>query len=215
MKTFKDYILSFPSSQYLTEAGKPKLVGYEFRRSQDIRFMARDEKVIEAKLSGEEKASVPELTKGGRVCWIQGEDGKSRPYSMATAMEILGVPERKLETLLKPYMDKIDKDAHNMEGVIKEYTWRSKRDDPEDPSYEDMSSISKDPVKVYKYALYDMKRTNVKEENAIFTKIGDCYVSLVMSDKPKDVSLINAIGTLKWNNLPCIDFKKMKAIAKV
>lgn len=217
MKSFKDYILSSSSCQSLAEAKRPQLVGYEWRTKQGIRFSAREKGMVEAKVSDWDNALVSEISKKKivHIYWIQGEDGKARPYGKISALKMLGMYEPQLKQSIKPYVDKINLDRYNMEAYLKEYIRRASSDHPDDPKVE-MSAVSQNPSKVYAYARHCIAKGNGRmSENAVFTKIGKCYVCFIVGLNPKtDPSRVNAIGTLQDEGYSIMDWKEMKAIGK-
>jgi hypothetical protein len=218
MKSFKDYILSSPSCQSLAEAKRPQLVGYEWRTKQGIRFSAREEGMVEAKVSDWDNALVSEISKKKivHIYWIQGEDGKARPHGKISAMKALGMYEPQLKQSIKPYVDKINLDRYNMEAYLKEYSKRAMSSSP-DSSSEGMSAVSQDAAKVYNYARHCIAKGNGRmSENTVFTRIGKCYVCFIVGINPKtDPSKTNAVGTLQDEGYPVIEWKEMKAIAKI
>lgn len=217
MKSFKDYILSSSSCQSLAEVKRPQLVGYEWKTKQGIRFSAREEGMVEAKVSDWDNALISELSKKKivHIYWIQGEDGKARPYGKISALKTLGMYEPQLKKSIKPYVDKINLDRYNMEAYLDEYTKRAKSSTP-DSSSEGMSAVSQNASKVYSFARHCISRDNGRmSENAVFTRIDKCYVCFIVGMNAKtDPSRVNAVGTLQDKGYPIIDWKEMKNLAK-
>ena len=173
--------------------------------------------MVEARVSDWDNAVVSELSKKKivHIYWIEGEDGKSRPYGKISAMKILGLYEPQLKKSIKPYVDKINLDKYNMDAYLKDYIRRATSNRPDDSSIE-MSAVSQNPSKVYAYARHCISRGNGKmSENAVFTKIENCYVCFIVGMNSKiDPSRTNAISTLEEKGYSIMDWKEMKAIGK-
>lgn len=211
------------------EASAPRLVGYEWRTTDGVRYSAREEGMVDGKVSDWSRSETSEISKKKivHIYWIEGEDGKVKPYGKHSALKALGLwYERELERKIKPFVDKIQHDQIAIRSQFAEwksnieYMKKSGRpdcssEDPRDKFNYHLTKLSAKPSRVWRFAAHVAQRESVKvSEACVFFKLDGYWACFSVGEGKNDVSRANVLAYLEANKIKEIPFREFMAAVK-
>ena len=212
----------------LREAAKAELVGYEWRTTDGVRYSAREEGLVDGKVSDWSRSETSEISKKRivHIYWIKGEDGKVKPYGKTSAMKALGLYyDRELDRKIKPFVDKIQHDQIAIRNQFAEwktnieYMKKSGRpdcssDDPKSLNYH-LTKLSAKPSRVWRFAAHIARMESVKvSEACVFFKLDGYWACFSVGEGKDDVSRANVLAYLEANKIKEIPFREFMAAVK-
>ena len=212
----------------VSEAVKAELVGYEWRTTDGVKYSAREEGMVDGKVSDWSRSETSEISRKRivHIYWIKGEDGKVKPYGKTSALKALGLYyDRELERKIKPFVDKIQHDQIAIRNQFAEwktnieYMKKSGRpdcssDDPKSLNYH-LTKLSAKPSRVWRFAAHVAQRESVKvSESCVFFKLDGYWACFSVGEGKNDVSRANVLAYLEANRIKEIPFREFMAAVK-
>ena len=207
---------------------KPMLVGYEWRTTDGVRYSAREEGMVDGKVSDWSRAETSEISRKRivHIYWIKGEDGKVKPYGKHSALKALGLwYDRELDRKIKPFVDKIQHDQAAIRNFFlelktnAEYIRKSGRpdcssDDPKSINYH-LTKLSAKPSRVWRFASHVVRLKSGKmTENCVFFKYEGLWACFSVGEGKNEVSRANVLAYLEANKIKEIPFREFMAAVK-
>lgn len=213
----------------VSEAVKAELVGYEWRTTDGVKYSAREEGMVDGKVSDWSRSETSEISKKRivHIYWIKGEDGKVKPYGKTSALKALGLYyDRELERKIKPFVDKIQHDQIAIRSQFAE--WKSNieymkktgrpdcsSDDPRDKFNYHLTKLSAKPSRVWRFASHIARMESVKvSEACVFFKLDGYWACFSVGEGKDDVSRANVLAYLEANKIKEIPFREFMAAVK-
>lgn len=228
MGSLRNELLHTLKKESVSEAVKAELVGYEWRTTDGVRYSAREEGMVDGKVSDWSRSETSEISRKKivHIYWIKGEDGKVKPYGKHSALKALGMYyDRELERKIKPFVDKIQHDQIAIRNQFAEwktnieYMKKSGRpdcssDDPKSLNYH-LTKLSAKPSRVWRFASHIAQRESVKvSEACVFFKLEGYWACFSVGEGKNDVSRANVLAYLEANKIKEIPFREFMAAVK-
>lgn len=228
MGSLRGELMGTLKGESVSEAVKAELVGYEWRTTDGVKYSAREEGMVDGKVSDWSRSETSEISRKRivHIYWIKGEDGKVKPYGKTSALKALGLYyDRELERKIKPFVDKIQHDQIAIRNQFAEwktnieYMKKSGRpdcssDDPKSLNYH-LTKLSAKPSRVWRFAAHVAQRESVKvSEACVFFKLDGYWACFSVGEGKNDVSRANVLAYLEANRIKEIPFREFMAAVK-